>query len=744
MLFINNEKKIKKEKRLNDFKNIQTSLLPFDQTEIEATLKQLLYDKGFSDVLYEGSNISQIANVVSYMIGVLNVNTSINLQETILPLASKRQNILFGARQLGYEPHQLVSYKYNLTIKPKYDTSKTITDSEGNTYIDIENTETRVLEIPRYTQFYSDDRYYFYIDSETKRVEVSNWMITHMFDTDSGVNPEDVLIKLEIIEGKLTPHTEDEALQFVAYDYLDENGETKTQQQYLVPYKNVENQNGLMVFLEYIDDNGEVQVQEYTRAENFILDETLNYNKNKYIRKENIILGFPEIYFEFAGFGNKIRSGTTVRIDVLQSTGAGGYIKGELHFANSEASELFEIIDIELSRYGSDWEDDEKIKENAIVYHNTANRAVTREDYVTISKQYSEVKESDFWGGEDELYYYIDDPASPNPITKPIGNIFGSCTPSEKTKPIVAYTNGFKIDTGKPTWISENQLQQNLNNWYLSDTLYDNLFEYLDNFKIVTMKLNKRQPLYLDFYYTIDIVKYDATRSVYDVHQDVFNALNNYFVSTLEKFEVEYIQSNVQRVLDKVLGNNSGLNIGTTVKGVLFEDMIDNHYQEFNREVIIVSLGYPFEKFVHTDDDGKVTIDLDYIPFIDTTEFGYSQGSLSVLYDELNDSNINPYNIPIKQASIKYNDGTNTYDFGKYVIDTYKNRIELIFDFSNVSKETIFGTQGTPEDPNANKVYAYFDILYYPHDNQSYNTILNMPVAKHSIPRLKQVDFILN
>ena len=40
-------------------------------------------------------------------------------------------NVLFGARQLGYEAKPITSYRYILKIIPRYDESKTIINQNG-------------------------------------------------------------------------------------------------------------------------------------------------------------------------------------------------------------------------------------------------------------------------------------------------------------------------------------------------------------------------------------------------------------------------------------------------------------------------------------------------------------------------------------------------------------------------------------------------------------------------------------
>ncbi len=117
---------------MQDYQNIENSVIPYDQGEIEKVLKQMMYNRGITDVLYEGSNVSQLSSVISYVISSLNINTAINLQETLLPLATKRMNVLFGARQLGYEARPKVSYTYDLLLRAQLSEEFTIVDLDGN------------------------------------------------------------------------------------------------------------------------------------------------------------------------------------------------------------------------------------------------------------------------------------------------------------------------------------------------------------------------------------------------------------------------------------------------------------------------------------------------------------------------------------------------------------------------------------------------------------------------------------
>ena len=53
---------------------------------------------------------------MAYLVSMLNANTAVNINETILTLARKRNNVLMDARLLGYEILHKSSYVYRLLI----------------------------------------------------------------------------------------------------------------------------------------------------------------------------------------------------------------------------------------------------------------------------------------------------------------------------------------------------------------------------------------------------------------------------------------------------------------------------------------------------------------------------------------------------------------------------------------------------------------------------------------------------
>ena len=715
---------------MNEFENISSSLIPYDQGEIEKVMKQILYANGVTDVIYEGSNVSQISSVVSYVIATLNANTAMNLQETILPLASKRMNVLYGARQLGYEAHAIKSYKYDLLLKPLYDDTKTIILPDGTEVIDTNNKEDRHISIVHNTKFSCGPKNYYYVGPSLPNViTVSNFDIQYINNPELGRSKDDITVTIPIVEGIMTTQYEDEMLKFKVEEYTNENNQQITKQDYIIGYDNVEEDYGLQVYLTYIDSDGQYVIdEEWKKSEQFLIDENLLYNKRKFVRKENIILGYPTIFFKFAGLGQGVRTGTEVEVNVLQSSGFDGEALGNFIVEDVVLSEEVEIIDYELIEEGRSAETNEEIKDNAVVFKNTGNRAVTRYDYVTVAKRYPLIQEADAWGGEEE-----------SPVI--MGNIWLSCTPAKHNRPVIEYDTGYKIDLGNPSHNIDNPVQKNWRNWYLLEEEYIELFDYLDAYKIMTMKLNYRHPLYINFDYMIDVVKYDISKDPKYINGLIFETLNNFFITNVEKYDSEYLNSNVQRVLDTALGYNTGVNFELKITGTLCEDMLDyNKKWYFNENKILVSLSWPYENIF---DKKSGFIMTEYLPRIDGN-FGYENGVLSVKYEEMDDQisyrkKATMYYTPGKHRPTDDSDNSwiaeNAKAFGYYIADTEKYVIDLEFDFDkDVSIQEIFG----PKDPNGGfRSYTEFPIRYYPFDKN----LVNLAFAKNRMPRLRTVDF---
>ena len=372
---------------LNDILDDSVEIIPYNQDEIEEEVKKILLNNGMVDIQYPGSNVSQLANVMSYLIHVLNTNTAINLKEVLLPLATKRTNVLWGARQLGYEPTQKISYVYKLKVNINKNPLFGMNPGEPG------YSDTWEVIFAKYTKLLSGSNTYYYLDDDIKIV-TSNELIDNEDDTS--------YFYINVKEGVLTKFEDNDLLVQRSFNIIDENGEVRVKQNYIIPFENVE-ENGLEVFLSYIDEDGIEHIREkWEKSDYFLIDDSLEINKHKYARIQNILLNVPEIYFEVGEIGPKIRLNTLIETNVLQSSGKLGEAGTSFALADQVASQIFVINSFEEIQRGHDEESSTSIKQNAPIFNNTGNRLVTANDYVAMAQKHEKVHSAICWGTEEE------------------------------------------------------------------------------------------------------------------------------------------------------------------------------------------------------------------------------------------------------------------------------------------------------------------------------------------------------
>lgn len=773
------------------------STIPYDQVEVEAVMKKLLYEHGITDVMYPGSNISMLTSVVSYVISTLNINTAINLQETLLPLATKRLNVLFGARQLGYEPHQKRSYIYKIRLLPMYDDTKLIpadpNDPNSELIVDKFNKEPRLVPLLRNTRFVANGKTYYYFGEDIPDFfSVSNYEISNNLP---AAQPKEIFIKEGILKSWETIDgiPGDPTLEMVVRSYTNEQGIVEPEQEFIIPFRDVE-EDGLQVFVETPDYStawtGQTNIKriEKRRLHSFLIDTSFNQEKDTFIRMENLILQYPAIFFQYNGLGTPVKSGDRILVNALISSGADGKLEGDIEVDGVTASQLFKVDltygAVEIQK-GTDVESVKSIKENAAIFNNSANRAVTKNDWVSITKSFPMVKEGTAWGGEEEYNTAI--PENDINYKEPLlGHVFVSCVPYFDEE----YTHTPKIprtDDGQGNITPEKmeKWESNLfttpidttpvnadekHNWFLSNRdiygntdpagpppVYDNtkaptdyLINYLNYYKIITMEVHHRHPVYFNFSYIVDVVKYDLSNSQYAINKRVFDTIDEYFQDQMNKYDVDYIHSNLQRIVDQTLTLQSGLSLSVRVQACLFKGMMDIFTGS-----MFIDLAFPYEDmWVNSDHDNsglaKGELKTWLLPRIDTKEFGVNKGTITVNYDDPNLKSLTLGSGVQASTDIIYTDPQGTQNkIGVYTINKKTKAIELVF-FEKISTtliDEIFGTDAT----NTRGEFAYLDIVYPFSDtddddkdvnnNSTYKIMHNIPFKKNSFPRLQKVEF---
>jgi len=133
-------------------------VVPYKLEEIKNELKQkAIKEFGLLDAEFEGSNVSQLINLLAYSTLVNNTNLTYGLNEMFITQATDRKNIIKHARQMGYTHKRKLSYQYKIKLK---------TIKEGT------------LTLPKYTNFTSNGNNYVYLDED----------ITDTYGTNITVN----------------------------------------------------------------------------------------------------------------------------------------------------------------------------------------------------------------------------------------------------------------------------------------------------------------------------------------------------------------------------------------------------------------------------------------------------------------------------------------------------------------------------------------------------------------------------
>lgn len=543
-------------------KNIIPETIPFDFDETYAAVRNKFSDYGYD--LQEGSNTMQLAIAMSYLTSMLNANTAVNINEMLLPVARKRDMVLQDARLLGYEIKHKISYKYKLTL-----------DFPEGTH-----------QVNTYEKFSSDGKSYYYMGDNIPTFE----------------GPK--TIELVVTEGNLKEWKKDSSL--VTTLSLSSTQESAPVVDYFVdiPYKDVA-ENGLRVFVSYTEPNGTShELKEYPRLDNFIIDSD-SIGKPGYVRLDNIKFKTPRIYFKLGDVGANLPENTKVYVDCLVSSGSDGKID-----TNKISTDLeCEVSSVDLVSNGSAEESIESVKRNAPLFHNSANRLVTKNDISSFVNRDNRIKSATVWDGGDEF------PRKP-------GNIWFTGLPQHSVREFVS--NELKTKWNLDT-------DHNNPNWNLTEPDIHNIIEQMDEVRIPTISMHHRHPIYMDFDFKIQVVRYSRSLTPAEWNTKLFDEINRYFESTdevlgVEEFNFEYFQSSLVKRLDYILSDSTGFNIELSNSVMLSErDILDETINECsstnpgidqNKEQVRFHLGTPFEKYIEYSIDNEVLVATEYLPRI--------------------------------------------------------------------------------------------------------------------------------
>lgn len=596
------------------------TIVPTTFEEIQNDIIKMFKDKGYNADI-QGSNASLFAKIVAYCAYSNNVNTSFNVGEMLLPKAQYRKNILYGARMFGYEAERRSSYVYTIKLSLLRD------DTLGE-----QDTTKRTYTIPKYTGFSNGSNFYYYM-GETISFQLSNKDITDN-------NPK---VDLNVKEGELKLYNQNQLTQVFT---LQADAEGNVQTKISLPYTNIE-KNGTEVFMTYFDQDKGMSITDelWELSPQFMIDADSDILK-KYFEMSNIEFGTLDIIFKIGSVGNNLLGGTVAKVNVLLTKGTEGFAENTQFDLITPLPNISVDDGYTIFQVGTNEETNDSIKKNAPIFHNSANRAVVKNDYIAICSRLSLVDKVQVWGGDEE-----------NPIA--LGHIFFSFLPEYRDKT-------FNFDENTKTY----SLVDDFNTWYLKDaevlntnTRNSSIFDIIDTYKIMTMQLHNRQPIYVDFNYKVRVIKYPIAISKSETHKLLFDSTNDFFKTSIELFESTYFHSNLVKRLDGLLNDDSGIQVKVEMKIPLYKKNVEAYIN--GGQSIYIALSMPFENI----EGVGATVITNVLPNIDTDNFIGSE-KLSVDFS----SKTGSFNLGLIEYDIKLG----TSPIGKYQIHYDKKRYIMV------------------------------------------------------------------
>lgn len=481
----------------------------FNRDEINESIKARFVDLGYD--IEPGSNIQQISQVMAYFISMLNANTAINIKETLLSSATRRDMIVEDARLLGYEPKAKTSFTYKLKLKIR----------------NISNAPKK-FQLDTYSEFVSNGKYYYYL-GEPITYPPGNQMIasgdTAIFEFSGESEP--IIVKEGMLQLSYPQSNIDDNPYYnplLAHTVKQVQGFNGTEAQYKfdIPIKDVE-QDGIIVVVEEVDAELNSKPIIRKKSQSFMMNsDDLN---RTFIRQDLVNYGTPQIYFKYGNFGTPLNVGDKLYFNVLVSSGSKGNAAGKIFITDTTTIDSSPNVNFTITKHdinfnvavekvtlvgvGSDEESDNSIITNAPIVNNSGNRLVTLSDYLAACSGEGWIKDAAVWDGFDEFL-------------KKKGQVYFSFVGANQKR-------DFTLVESK--WTLQNLL--NMSNWYI-DTSSDAskiklLFARFKSYAIPTITFFYRQPVYFDFEIIVSVSQYNTAQSAEMLNNQIFTAINNYF-----------------------------------------------------------------------------------------------------------------------------------------------------------------------------------------------------------------------
>ena len=329
--------------------------------DIKASIKDYLRENSdFSDMDFEGSNLSVIINLLAYNSYLTAYNTNMVVNETFIDSATLRENVVSLARNIGYVPRSKRAARttatYNIT---GLSTSATTISFQPGV---IANGSV------------SNVNYIFSIPEKVTGTAINGY--------SAGT--------VEIFQG-----------QFLETEYI--KNDSQPNQRFILPNDSIDTST-LRVYIR--DNEGSTTTTEYKLVDNIV---GVTSTSNIYLIQETTDEKY-ELLFGDGIFGRKLTNGNVIDVSYIKTEGKGGNGVNQLSFSGTiedqdgaSLSGFYSLLSPNFpSSDGDEIESVRSLRYYAPRMYSAQYRAVTASDYEAIVPSvYPNIESISAFGGEE-------------------------------------------------------------------------------------------------------------------------------------------------------------------------------------------------------------------------------------------------------------------------------------------------------------------------------------------------------
>lgn len=476
--------------------------LDVDFSTMKARLGDLLSKtETFKDYNYEGSNITLLIELVSYLNALTMFYGNKIAQNQYIETADLYETVHMLSRLAGYNPKGYISAEGELTI-----TLVAPSASEGGgTVWYLDPDRDNAVYIPAWKSVYCSKA----IDSDGDPVYYTNTTSFTEIIPSGAVYPYTLTNKLHVKQGKVITYEN----KYTGNDLIDNR--------LYLPAENFDYDldiNDIYPSIELTVNGGDP----WTRLSDFYDEnDELNEEVEAYMFKYD---KYQNYYIEFSPFRKVPEKSDIIDIKLLKSAGLSGVV-GALIIDTVEDSQYiynsteYKYINVELlsikntaaSYGGADPETTEKIKEAISTATHTQYRNVTRKDYIKFLEERTDIVVATVWGEQE---------VSPSGCFQEYNKVYISLMPNSFGTSTIEL-NGGTILFPQPSSYSEDWKK--------------NIATYLEPYKMICAWEEFILPEFVYFNYIIGI-KLKRTYNFNTVVEAVKNKLIWYFNSVNREF----------------------------------------------------------------------------------------------------------------------------------------------------------------------------------------------------------------